>query len=246
MSIAQKVDKKISRWPDFKVFRLQDFEEYKDNPKAVSEALSRQVKRENIIRFSNGRFYKPKMTRYGKVRPGQDAFVEAFLYKSNKKRKEQIAYITGASLLYEWGLTTQVPSRVQMASTEGTYDQVIKGIRISAKKASVDKLNENRVLVLQVLDVVKSFKTIPDADYENIVRVLKKYVSRFNKSSIREVENIAVKYYRPSVRAFMGALMEDTLGYQSKKLKETLSPLSQYIMGVNSNLVNNPGAWQLQ
>ncbi|MCL6272198.1 DUF6088 family protein [Sansalvadorimonas sp. 2012CJ34-2] len=246
MSIAQKVDKRISRWPDSKVFRLQDFEEYRDNPKAVSEALSRQVKQDKVIRFSKGRFYKPKVTRYGKVRPGQEAFVEAFLFRSSRKKREQVAYITGASLFYEWGLTTQVPSRVQMASTEGSFEQTVKGVRISAKKSSVDKLNENRVLVLQVLDVVKSFKTIPDADTANIVRVLKSYVNKFNKSAIREIEAIAVKYYRPSVQAFMGALLEDTLEYKSKKLKENLSPLSQYKMGVDSNLIKNTEAWQLQ
>ncbi|MGI9277872.1 MAG: type IV toxin-antitoxin system AbiEi family antitoxin domain-containing protein [Endozoicomonas sp.] len=245
MSIAQKAKKKIDQWPDSKVFRLQDFDDYKESPKAVSETLSRLTKQGAIVRFSKGRFYKPKATRYGNVRPGQDAFVEAFLYRSNRKKKERVAYITGASLFYEWGLTTQIPSRVQIASTEGSFDQNIKGIRISAKKSNVDKLNENRVLVLQILDIVKSFKTIPEADPENIVKVLKRYIETFNNTSIRDAERIALKYYRPSVQALLGALMEDSLNYKSKKLKDNLSPLSQYRMGVNSEIIKSAENWQL-
>lgn len=246
MNIAQRVNKQVNRWPDLKVFSLQDFEEYQDNPKAVSEALSRQVKQDNIIRFSKGRFYKPKATRFGKVRPGQNSFVEAYLYKWNKNRKEQVAYMTGASLLYDWGLTTQIPSCVQLASTEGSFNQTIKGIRINAKRANAEKLNENRILALQVLDVVKALKNIPDADDTNIIRVLRNRVSKFTKSSIRDAERIAVRYYRPSVRAFIGALMEETLGYQSRVLKKSLSPLSQYKSGVNPNLLSTSESWQLQ
>lgn len=245
MSIAQKIRKRIDRWPDFKVFRLQDFDDYRESPKAVSETLSRLAKQEIIVRFSNGRFYKPKMTRYGNVRPGQDAFVEAVLYRSHNNRKERAAYVTGASLFYDWGLTTQIPSRIQIISTEGSFDLNIKGIRISAKKSSVDKLTENRVLIFQILDVLKGFKTIPDADPENIVKVLKGYISNLNDSSIREAERIASKYYRASIQALLGALMEDTLNYKSKKLKTSLSPLSQYKMGINSGILKSTENWQL-
>ncbi|MGI9281966.1 MAG: DUF6088 family protein [Endozoicomonas sp.] len=245
MSITQKVNKRISRWPDFKVFRLQDFDDYQDNPKAVSEALSRQVKQEKIVRFSKGRFYKPKATRYGNVRPGQETLVEAFLFRSNNKRKERVAYITGASLFYEWGLTTQIPARIQIASTESAFKQDIKGVRISAKKSDVDKLNDRRALVLQILDVMKSFKTIPDASPENIIRVLKRYIGTFDDVSTRDAERLAQKYYRPSVQAFLGALLEDTLNYESKKLKDNLSPLSQYKLGIEEELLSNTEKWQL-
>lgn len=248
MNITQKVERRIDQWPDSKVFRLEDFEDYKNNPKAVSEALSRQVNKEAIVRFSKGRFYKPKTTRYGQIRPGQDAFVEAFIYKSGNKRRERVAYMTGASLFYLWGLTTQVPSQVMLASTEGSFEQNIKGIRIKAKKACVDKLNENRAVILQILDVMKDFKTIPDAKPDNVFRVLKNCVSNIldDMTKIREAERLAIKYYRPSVQALLGAVMENTLNYKSIKLEDNLSPLSKYKVGVNAETLNNAENWQLQ
>ena len=245
MSIAQKVDNKINNWPDFKVFRLQDFEEYQANPKAVSEALSRQVKQEQIVRFAKGRFYKPKNTRFGQVRPGQDAFIEAFLYRIRKNRKEPIAYITGVSLFYEWGLTTQIPAQIQLVSTEGSFDKNISGIRITAKKTNIDKLTEDRILVLQILDVMKSFSVIPDANPARTIRLLQKYVSTFDSKSIREAEYFAQKYYRPSVQALLGALLENSLGYSSKKLRDALSPFSQYKIGIDSGLIAEAESWRL-
>ena len=232
MSIANQVKKRIDRWPEQKVFRAQELTEYADFPKAVSESLSRQVKSDAIVRLSKGLFYKPRVTRFGKVRPDESAILESFLYRKSNSRKKQVAYLTGVSLYYDWGLTTQVPSEVQLASTESAFYRNLEGIRIRAKKIQISTLTEKKTKALQVLDVMKGLKNIPDSDPEKVLMTITKKIKTFDNSTIREAERLAVDYFRPSVVALLGAIFEDVFDYESKKLKTKISTLSKYSTGI--------------
>ena len=246
MSIAKQVEERIKGWPEQKVFRVQDLLEYQQRPKAVSEALSRLVKKETIVRLGKGRFYKPRITRFGKIRPKESAILESFFFTNKNRKKKQIAYLTGVSLYYEWGLTTQVPSEVQLASTESSFFRDIAGIRIRAEKIKVASLDEKKTRILQVLDVLKGIKNIPDANPKKVLAVVEKNVRSFDENSIREAERLAVNYYRPSVVALLGAVMEDALDYQSKKLKDKISPFSKYKAGISPSYLLSSERWQLQ
>ena len=135
-----------------------------------------------------------------------------------------------------------------LASTEGAFEQNVKGVRIKAKKSRVGKLNETKALILQILDVIKDFKTIPDAEPENVLRVLNSYINKALNSSakISEAERLAMEYYRPSVQALLGAIMENALDYKSEKLEGNLNRLSKYNMGVSSEILSNAEKWRLQ
>ena len=239
-SISQVVEQKIRNWPDKKVFRLEDFSVYSERPKAVSQALSRLVQRGVIVRIDKGRFYKPKASRFGVVRPSENAILESFLYLGRKT----VAYLTGVSLYYRWGLTTQIPAEVQLKSIESSFSRNIGGIRIRAKKAPTDRLNASNIKILQLLDVLEGLRTIPDADPEQVLLKVGQVISGFDDRDVKSSERL-VSSYRASVKALLGSLLEDFLGYESTRLKKELSPLSKYRTGISSKNIMSANKWQL-
>lgn len=239
-SITSAIEKKIEIWPDKKVFRLEDFPAYKKHPKAVSQALSRLVQKEVIVRIDKGRFYKPKASRFGVVRPNENAILESFLYQG----KKIVAYLTGTSLYYLWGLTTQIPAEVQLKSAESSLNRNIGSIRIRAKKAPVRQLNASSVKILQLLDILDGLRTIPDADSKQVLLKIENVISQFDDKDIKASERLAMSY-RASVKAMLGSLLEEFRNYESTRLKKELSPFSKYQAGISAESLVYARKWQL-
>ena len=69
MNITKEIRKRITKFADDYVFTSSDFDLGTDNQAAVVKALNRMAKSGEISKLSKGKFYKPRKTQFGELRP---------------------------------------------------------------------------------------------------------------------------------------------------------------------------------
>ena len=145
------------------------------------------------------------------------------MYKNGKR----IAYITGTSLYNRLGLTTQIPTIIKIASRDKRITVSNGTVKASPVKSYVSVTDSNFHL-LELLDVLKDFKKIPDLDKNSGIKIISKKIKELNPKEIK----LLIKYglaYPPRVRALLGALLEDiNIDDDLTTLKNSLNPLSDY------------------
>ncbi|MGC1632451.1 MAG: DUF6088 family protein, partial [Gelidibacter sp.] len=157
INITTAIRTKVARIDAGEVFTYATLAIPQGEFSAAAKALSRMVSSGAIKRYKNGMYYKAKQTVFGELKPREDELLKNYLFENGK----QIAYITGIRLYNQLGLTTQVPNVVRLASRDKEIKTKVGNLIIKPAKsyAPVTKMN---VPLLQLLDVMKDFKNIPD------------------------------------------------------------------------------------
>ena len=85
MNITKEIRKRISNFADDYVFTASDFDFGTDNQAAVVKALNRMAKSGEITKLSKGKFYKPRKTQFGELRPSAYQIAKDYIEKDGKK-----------------------------------------------------------------------------------------------------------------------------------------------------------------
>lgn len=178
--------------------------DYNHARKIVNTNLNR-VKGTLILNFRKGIYYKPKTTVFGKT-PLNPMHVVTKMYLKNNN--EVFGYETGASLLQQIGLTTQIPKYRYIATNK--YNQkgnrVIEDMKVVVRKphAIVNNTNfkylqlidalENRDEV--IIDANKPHEVLNDyinknnLDYGKLIAIARK---NYNREVLLRITDLAVK-----------------------------------------------------
>ncbi|MEA3288355.1 MAG: DUF6088 family protein [Candidatus Marinimicrobia bacterium] len=238
MKVTEKIAKKIKRMKEGSVFGYTQLGIEPDEFVAAAKALERFVKNETIGKVSKGKFYKPKETVFGKLKPREDELLKLYLFSGRK----QVAYITGTALFNRLGLTTQVPKVIKVASQDKRISINNGSLRVKSVTGYVRVTNDN-VYLLELLDVMKDFSKIPDLDKDMAIRYLKGRLGNLSGKEKSKIVTYALEY-PPRVRALLGLLLSEIGSCEKiEKLKESLNPLSKYDYGLSSALVEGAAAW---
>ncbi|WP_422005251.1 DUF6088 family protein [Roseivirga pacifica] len=244
MKITQYIKNKIERLPKGYVFTYDDFIGEVDSVEAVVKALNRMVDAGTIAKLSKGKYYKPEETVFGALGPDRREVVKDLLEKNGKL----IGYLTGYSIYNELGFTTQVSNTIQIgrakprpATKRGRYK-----IKFIVQKNTITKEN---VPLLQLLDVIRYIKEIPDASIDNscqrMIALLREREPDF-KSLVRLVKN-----YPPATRALLGAILEyvsdDFINnpFNITSLKNTLNPITKYQLKISESALPTKDHWNI-
>ena len=143
------------------------------------------------------------------------------------------------------GITTQVPKNIRLASRDKRIITKIGSVEVKSVKSYVEVTNENYYL-LELLDVIKDFKTIPDADKTQTIRFLLSKLAELTEKEKEKAIRIALKY-PPRVRALTGALLSqlnpaDLL----QELKKSINPLTIYKYKFTSQQLPTIENWNIQ
>tara|TARA_R100000935_G_scaffold1440_3_gene4662 strand:+ start:2760 stop:3485 length:726 start_codon:yes stop_codon:yes gene_type:complete len=240
MNITTSIKAKITRIDTGEVFTYDTLSIPQSEFSAAAKALSRMVSNGVIKRYKNGMYYKPKQTAFGELKPREDELLKNYLFENNK----QIAYITGVRLYNQLGLTTQVSKVVRLASKDKEIKTKIGSLIIKPAKSYVSVTKKN-VPLLQLLDVMKDFKNIPDMDKRKGIDFLKEKIVNLSDAD-KDKLTIFAKAYPPKVRALLGALLETlSLNELSESLKETINYLSSYEFGISEKTLPTISNWNI-
>ena len=114
MKTTDIVNDKINRLPVGYVFTYEDFNLQVDKIGALTKALSRMVLEGKIRKLSPGRFYKPKQSVFGELKPDIFQVVKDLLEQNGKIT----GYLTGYSFYNKIALSTQVSGIIQIGTNE--------------------------------------------------------------------------------------------------------------------------------
>jgi hypothetical protein len=241
MKVAEKIEKEIDKMQDGTTFKYQELAIALEEYSAATKAIERLIKKGIIRRASTGVFYKPKKTAFGSLKPKEEELLKPYLFEGNNR----VAYITGTALYNRMGLTTQVPKNIRVASRGKRIVTKVGSIQVKPVKSYVDVTNGNYYL-MELLDVLKDFKTIPDTEKGQIIKFM---LQKFKVLSKKEKENlvgIAIKY-PPRVRAFTGALLNEINSAKPvTELKKSINPLTIYEFGIDKKLLPNIEYWNIR
>lgn len=242
MTIAKSVYKEIEHIRPGKLFSYQDIEAYSKHSDAVVKAVNRNVNKLGIVKVKKGLFYKAEIGRFGPMAPKENDVIQYF----TKRKSRTVGYITGPALYYRWGLTTQVPAEVNVATATPKYERAnLSGLRISTLPARYKKVTKKNAELLQFLDVLNNIERIPDANVDDVSNKLSLRLKQFDWSSIEEMEHIATEAYTERTKALLGTFLEHYLHHFSEKLYESLNPTSTYFFSNSHKMRNAQKHWHL-
>jgi hypothetical protein len=241
MKVTEKIETSISKMPDGTAFRYEDLAIAPDEYPAAAKAIERLIKKGLINRASTGVFYKPKKTAFGNLKPKEEELLKPYLFENG----ERIAYITGTSLYNRMGLTTQVPKNIRVASRSKRIVTKIGSIQVKPVKSYVDVTGDNYYL-MELLDVLKDFKTIPDIEKNQVTKFMLQKIKELTNKEKKELVEIALKY-PPRVRAFTGAILNEVNPAKPEaELRKSINPLTIYAFGINKKLLSNIEYWNIR
>ena len=241
MNITKEIRKRISNFADDYVFTASDFDFAADNQAAVVKALNRMAKSEEISKLSKGKFYKPRKTQFGELRPSAYQIAQDYIEKDGKL----IGYITGYSAYNALGLTTQISSYIQIGT-----NQYRRSVRRDKYTISFIKqpnpITKKNVEILRILDAIRFIREIPATTPDEACLRLKEIIRNLDDKQ-REVLIRCLLKYTNYVRALCGAMLED-IGCDSNLLvtiKNSLNGVTEYKLPISESVLPTKQNWKI-
>ena len=153
---------------------------------ALRQYFKRMVQSGDIIRFDTGVYYLPKASRILKK-----SFLDpmkVIIRKYIKNAGETYGYFSGATFANQIGLTTQMPTVLEIVtSRESTKGRIVTvgSQKVRLKRPSIEITSENAGL-LQLLDIVSQAKLYSEYSEQKTGEILKRYVrnQRYTRESL--------------------------------------------------------------
>ncbi|MEA4975298.1 MAG: DUF6088 family protein [Paludibacter sp.] len=241
MRITQKIQKEISKLADGTTFKYEQLAIEPQEYVAAAKVIERLIAKGVIKRISTGVFYKPKKTVFGELRPNEDELLKPYLFEKGKR----IAYITGTSLYNKMGLTTQIPKNIKIASRDKRISVSRGNVKATPVKSYVD-VNDKNFYLLELLDVFKDFKEIPDLDKSSAIKIISKKLKELNPAETKLLIKCSLAY-PPRVRGLLGTLLENiNTTTDLTTLKNSLNPLSEYEYGIDKKQLPTAENWNVK
>lgn len=206
---------------------------------AVLRALSRLSKDGLIERVKKGVYSKVKETRFGRV---QSTPLEIL---SKEVTEDENKCFGGLFLFNNLGLTTQVPSVIEILNNKSSYvaglgETTVRYVRIRPL------INKKTKRFVRILEVIKESKKIPDSNIEKTLSWILKEIQKMSESELKGLTKLSFDY-PPRVRAILGSILQE---YKKTrlvdKLENTLNKNSSYKVGRIAYLLKNAKAWRLK
>ena len=205
---------------------------------AYFRALSRMVKAGKLVRLGKGKYYKPKESRFGLLRPSETEIVKTFTLRGGKT----VGYLTGNALYNQWGLTTQVPNKITIARRSRLPEKEISGYNLKFAVRPFP-FREADIPMLQILDALTDIREIPDTSPATVVPLLVTKMKELQPSQLDKLTRLALEY-PPSTRALLGALLDTYFPEQKTgQLQKSLNPLTRYQLEGIEALVLDKSKW---
>jgi len=240
MQLSKKITRQIKDIPEERTFGYADLGLQREQYLSAAKVMERLQKRGAVKKLSKGVFYKPRKTVFGETTPSEMEQLRPYLFENGKR----IAYITGAFLYNQMGLTRQMAFRAKVASRNKRIYINTDTLSATPVKSYVDVTDENFEM-LGILDAMKDLRSIPDVDTGTAINIFCRLIERFNPDQIKELVGCTL-LYPPRVRALLGAILEKRGEIVwLDKLKKSLNPLSTYKFGIPLNSLPTKNNWKI-
>lgn len=238
MIIGESIKKKLSETPEGVVLTISDFNIAPEYQAALVKALNRLVYQGSLNKISKGKYYKPRKSIFGSLKPSPEEITKDFLEKNGKL----IGYITGNSAFASIGLTTQITSSIVIGTNDYRHPLMRGDYKVSFLLQRNPITIEN-IPLLRILDAIKLIKNIPASSPDTIISQLGKLIKLLSKKQQEELLVLA-EGYTSYVRALLGAIMEHNK-INTGKLKSNLNGTTIHKISISSESLPNKQNWNI-
>lgn len=204
---------------------------------ATFKSLERMVKKGELRRAEKGLYYIPKKSIFGELPLSIKDFIQKYLYLGDKRR----GYVTGINLFNKYGLTTQLSNSIEIATNTRKNPREFDGIKIKFIQNKAPIIEEN-IKYLEILDILKNLKNIPDSSIKESYMLMKKLVCSLAYKEILILLKLAEKYYTVVVLALLGSMVEEKNILKVEELKKKLNKTTTFKLNLN---LENGKEWRI-
>lgn len=238
MLIADQIKERLKSVPDGVVLTLKDFNVAPQYEIALVKSLSRLVAKGELEKISKGRYYKPRKTMFGTLKPAPSEIAKDFL----EKEGQLIGYITGTAAFAMMGLTTQITSSIMIGSNK--YRRPLKRREYNISfLLQPNQINEKNIPLLRILDAIRLIRKIPAVTPNECIIRLAQLITSLSKKDQEELCALA-ELYTPYVRALLGAIMEMN-NMDTYNLKTSLSGVTKYKLPISDGVLPTKQNWNI-
>ena len=241
MTTAKKIKQMVSDFPDDFVFVASDLNSDISQRDMAARALQRMAKRGEISKLSNGKYFKPRITMFGALKPSPAQIAKEYLVKDGRT----IGYLTGGAAFSQYSLTTQISSEIQIGTNQ--YRRPLKrgNYRISFV-LQPNSIPEAEIDLLRLLDCIRFIKEIPGTTPNEACKRIMLIVGGLDEEQQLKLAQYALRY-TPYVRALLGAIMENTGASEiiTEPLRQSLNGISKYRLPIKGDTLPNKINWRI-
>ena len=241
MNITKEIRSKIAKFSEDYVFTISDFEMATQYQSAIVKALNRMVKSGDISKLSKGRFYKPRKTQFGELKPSAYQIAKDYIERDGKI----IGYITGYSAYNALGLTTQISSYIQIGTNKSRRSVKREKYTISfiLQQNTITKKN---IEILRILDAIRFIREIPATTPDDACVRLKEIIRNLNEKQKELLVKCVIKYTN-YVRALCGAILEDVGCNKNllESIRKTLNGITEYKLPISESVLPTKQNWRI-
>ena len=238
MIIGEDIKKQISDTPDGVILTIGDFNVDMRYQGALVKALNRLVDQGTLQRLSKGKYYKPRKTIFGTLKPTPEEITKDFLEKNGKL----VGYITGNRAFALMGLTTQITSSLLIGTNRYRHPLTRGDYTISFLQQH-NPITEETIPLLRILDALKFIKDIPASSPDSIVTQLGSTINALSNAEQKRLTELA-ENYTAYVRAILGAIMEQN-NLNAELLKKGLNGTTNYKLPISEQALPNKRKWNI-
>ena len=238
MVIGEQIKQKIASFPAGTVFTISDFGFDPSNNPALAKALSRMAASGKLSKVSKGKYYKPKETLLGKIKPANTEIVKDFLERDRKV----IGYITGPQAFAAMGLTSQISSSILIGSRKYRRPLQRGEYKISFLKQD-NPITKDNIELLRILDAIKMIREIPAVSPDAACKIITSQIRSLPLQRAQELERLSLAY-TCYVRALLGAMLE-YVGRSTTLLRKSLNGITSYKLPISNSVLPNKSNWNI-
>ncbi len=238
MIVANAVKEKIQSIPEGIVFTISDFDIDPQYDMAVAKILLRRVSSGNLMKVSKGKYYKPKQTLLGQIKPVTYELVKDFI----EIEERMIGYMTGVQAFSAMGITSQISGSILIGTNR--YRRPVKRGEYTVRFLQQNnEITEENVELLRILDAVKLIREIPSVSPDDACRSIIRLIKELDKEKQARLENLALAY-TSYVRAITGAIFQ-YLGISAQTLRNSLNGVTSYQMPISESTLPTKSDWRI-
>ncbi len=238
MVIARQIKEKLSSTPAGVVLTTRDFGVEMRYQPALAKALSRLVLQGELQKIAKGKYYIPKKTIFGQLKPADSELVKDFLEQNGKV----VGYITGTTAFASMGLTTQISSSILIGTNKYRRPTTRNDVKISFLQQE-NTITSSNIPLLRILDAIRLIKEIPATSPDECVTNIFKAINALSKEQKQELAELSLAY-TPYVRALLGAIYE-SMGLETEIISRTLNGVTNYKLPISDKVLSNKRNWNI-
>lgn len=183
-------------------------------------------------KIAKGKYYIPKKTIFGNLKPADSELVKDFLEQNGKI----VGYITGTAAFASLGLTTQISSSILVGTNKYRRPITRNGVKISFLLQE-NAITSSNIPLLRILDALRLIKDIPATSPDECVTNICKAINTLSMEQKQELAELSLAY-TPYVRALLGAIYEN-MGLETETISKTLNGVTSYKLPVSDKVLSN-------